>query len=262
MLPLAFFRIRAFAAAGATTLIAYGGLFGALFVLGLVNRLAERRKVGLRALSMTLAMVCHRPRRRRTVGSPRLARFCAERSHEALRRCPAIATHAYPDVAYATLAPGLAAAGIGAATLLVPVQSVLVGAVAPELHGQAAGDGRGHPASAAASSSASAVIAGVFTAHGTTAAPTPSCPAPVPRCWSPHSPSPATHRGRPARAREAHGPGHSTVVTTADTETANSANTVLGGSRAVAQRAQEGVEFGGVAAGDDRRQRHLAATQW
>jgi predicted MFS family arabinose efflux permease len=142
MVPLGFFRARAFAAASATSLLAYFGLFGALFLLGQLLQTglgATRLHAGLRLLAMTGAMVATAPTASalcdRIGPRPLMSRALAL---EALALAW-ITIRATPGVAYAELAPGLLLIGVGAACLFAPIQTTLLGAVRPEEHGQAAG---------------------------------------------------------------------------------------------------------------------------
>ena len=80
-----------------------------------------------------------------------------------------LSVHARGDAPYATLAPALAAAGIGAATLFAPLQAAQLGAVAPEHHGQASG--AAITVRELGGVLGVAVIGAVFAAHGTTATP-------------------------------------------------------------------------------------------
>jgi len=78
-----------------------------------------------------------------------------------------LGAHAHEGAAYAALAPGLAAAGIGAAMLFAPLQAAQLGAVAPEHHGQAAG--AAITMRELGGVLGVAITAAVFTAHGSTA---------------------------------------------------------------------------------------------
>jgi EmrB/QacA subfamily drug resistance transporter len=172
MLPLSFFRVPTFAAASATTLVAYSGLFGALFMLGQLLQSGfghDPLHAGLGLVPMTGAMVFTAP----AAGAlsdrvgPRPV-LCGALVLEALALLW-VAAHARSGVSYALLAPGLMAAGIGAATLFAPIQAALVAAVAPERHGQASG--AAITIREVGGVLGVAIIAGVFTAHGATTSP-------------------------------------------------------------------------------------------
>jgi EmrB/QacA subfamily drug resistance transporter len=172
MLPLNFFRVRAFAAASATSMLAYSGLFGALFLIGQLLQTglgASPLRAGIGLLAMTAAMVITAPVAGRLcdrVGPRPLITAALALAALALTW---IATNAYPGVAYAQLAPGLALFGIAAASLFAPIQTTQLAALPPAHHGQAAG------AAVAIRELGGvlgvAVIAAVFTAHGTTSTP-------------------------------------------------------------------------------------------
>jgi EmrB/QacA subfamily drug resistance transporter len=169
MLPLGFFRTRAFAAASAASLLAYGGLFGALFIIGQLLQTglgASPLHAGLGLLPMTGAMIVAAPAAgvlSDRVGSRRL--LSAALALEALA-LTWLAASAHPGASYAAIVPGLAAVGVGAASLFAPIQATQLGAVAPAHHGQASG------AAVAIRELGGvvgvSVIAGIFTAHGAT----------------------------------------------------------------------------------------------
>jgi nitrate/nitrite transporter NarK len=169
MLPPALFRARTFTTASVTALIAYGGLFGALFVLGqlLVTGFgADPLHAGLGLLPMTAAMVLVAP----VAGilSDRLGPRPLLCGALALEACALawLALHAHAGAPYALLAPGLAAAGTGAAALFAPLQAAQLGAVEPARHGQASG--AAITTREVGGVLGVAVVAGVFSAHGST----------------------------------------------------------------------------------------------
>ena len=64
MLPLSFFRTRAFAAASSTSVLAYSGLFGALFLTGQLLQIglgASPSQAGLQLLPLTAARIVTAP---------------------------------------------------------------------------------------------------------------------------------------------------------------------------------------------------------
>ena len=170
MLPPEFFRARAFSAAGVTAVAAYSGIFGALFLLGQLLQTgfgASPLHAGLELLPMTGAMVLVAPSAGALsdrVGPRPILTAALVLETGALAW---LATHAHQGASYAALAPGLIAVGIGAASLFAPLQAAQLSAVAPEQHGQAAG--------AAVTMReiggvlGVAIVAAVFTAHGSTA---------------------------------------------------------------------------------------------
>ncbi|HWH94200.1 MAG TPA: DHA2 family efflux MFS transporter permease subunit [Baekduia sp.] len=172
MLPLAFFGARAFATAGAISALAYGGLFGALFLIGQLLQTgfgADPLRAGLGLLPMTAAMIVTAP-----AAGALSDRFAARRLLSAAVVLEAVALawlalHARPGASYLELAAGLAAVGVGAAGLFAPIQAVQLGSVGAAQLGQASG------AAVAIRELGGvvgvSVIAAIFTAHGTTAGP-------------------------------------------------------------------------------------------
>jgi EmrB/QacA subfamily drug resistance transporter len=169
MLPLGFFRARAFAAAGATAVAAYSAIFGALFLLGQLLQTgygASPLHAGLGLLPLTGAMVLTAP----SAGAlsdragPRPVLTAALLIEAAALAW--LAAHAHVGASYTSLAPGLAAAGIGAAMLFAPLQATQLGAIAPEHHGQAAG--AAITMRELGGVLGVAITAAVFTAHGST----------------------------------------------------------------------------------------------
>jgi EmrB/QacA subfamily drug resistance transporter len=142
MLPLAFFRTRAFATASATAALAYSGIFGTLFLLGQLLQTglgASPLHAGIGLLAMTAAMVITAPiagRLSDRVGPRPLITTALALAALAVAW---IAANANPGVTYAQLAPALALFGIAAASLFAPIQTAQHGAVPPAHHGQAAG---------------------------------------------------------------------------------------------------------------------------
>lgn len=172
MLPLAFFRVRAFAAAAATTLLAYSGIFGALFMLGQLMQTgygASPVHAGLGLLPMTGAMVLTAPAAGalsdRIGPRPLLSGALVLETLALLW----LAAHAHHGASYAGLAPGFAATGVGAATLFAPLQATQVGAVAPKHHGQASG--AAITIRETGGVLGVAITAGIFTTQGSTSTP-------------------------------------------------------------------------------------------
>ena len=172
MLPLALFRSRPFAAASAVALLAYLGLFGALFLIGQLLQTglgATPLEAGLGLVAMSGAMV---------VAAPVAGALCDRLGPRPLVTGALglvvlglgwLAAEAEPGVAYLWLAPGLVMVGLGAACLFAPLQATQLGAAAPAHQGQAAG------AATAVRELGGvlgvAVLAAVFAAHGSAASP-------------------------------------------------------------------------------------------
>jgi EmrB/QacA subfamily drug resistance transporter len=170
MLPLSFFRTRAFAAAGAVAVVAYGGIFGALFLLGQLLQTgfgASPLHAGLGLLPLTGAMVATAPwagALSDRIGPRPVLTVALLLEAGALAW---LAAHADPGTSYAALAPALAAAGVGAAALFAPLQATQLNAVAAERHGQAAGTAI--TMRELGGVLGVAIAAAVFAAHGSTA---------------------------------------------------------------------------------------------
>jgi MFS family permease len=172
MLPLRFFRARAFAAASLASLLAYFGLLGAIFLIGQLLQSglgATPLEAGLGLLPWTAVVV---------VTVPAAGALCDRiGARPVMTGALAIETIAFawiavqaePGVSYTALAPALLLAGVGAASLFMPAQAALLAAVRPQEHGQAAG------AATAIRELGGvlgvAVLAAVFAANGSSASP-------------------------------------------------------------------------------------------
>jgi EmrB/QacA subfamily drug resistance transporter len=172
MLPLRFFRERAFAAASVASLLAYFGLLGAIFLISQLLQTglgATPLEAGLGLLPWTGVVI---------VTVPAAGALCDRIGPRPLMTGALaietialawLALEAKPGVSYAAFAPALLLAGVGAASLFVPVQAALLAAVRPQEHGQAAG------AATAIRELGGvlgvAVLAAVFAAHGSSASP-------------------------------------------------------------------------------------------
>jgi EmrB/QacA subfamily drug resistance transporter len=167
MLPLRFFRARAFAAASGAALLAYLGMLGALFLVGQLMQVglgASPLGAGLRLLPMTTVML---------VGAPVAGRLCDRLGPRPLM-AGALALEALalawlaqvvgPGVAYVKVAVALVPIGIGAACLFAPIQAALLSAVRPAEQGQAAGAATAFRELGGVLGVA--VLATVFAAHG------------------------------------------------------------------------------------------------
>jgi MFS family permease len=204
MVPMRFFRAPGFAGAIAASLLAYFGLFGALFLIGQLLQTglgATPLHAGLGLLPMTGAMaltapaagaVCDRIGPRPLLTGALALKTCA------LTWVAATA----PGATYAPLVPGLVL--IGAACLFAPLQVTLLRAVRPAEHGQASGTATaarelgsvlGSPSSPA-SSPPMATPPPLPPSSRASAPPSPPPPSPSPPPRSSPSPSPAAHRRR------------------------------------------------------------------
>ena len=135
-------RSGAFAAAGATAVLAYAGLFGTLFLLGQLLQAglgATPVQAGLALLPMTVAMAITAPVAGVLADRAGPRRLVLAALAVATAALAGLAALSAPGAAPAALAPALALAGIGAAGLFAPLQAAQLGAVAPAHHGTASG---------------------------------------------------------------------------------------------------------------------------
>ena len=142
MLPMRFFRSRAFAAANAASLAMYFGMFGSVFLLTQFLQLVmgySPLEAGVRTLAWTAMPVFVAPvagaLSDRIGGRPIMA-FGLVLDAIAFTWMASVAA---PDTAYGELAPALVLAGIGTAAFFAPVANVVMGAVRTEEFGQASG---------------------------------------------------------------------------------------------------------------------------
>ena len=142
MLPMRFFRSRAFAAANAASLGMYFGMFGSVFLISQFLQLVmgySPLEAGIRTLPWTAMPLFMAPiagsLSDRIGGRPIMA-FGLALDAIAFSW---MATIASPDTPYGELVPALVLAGIGTAAFFAPVANVVMGAVRPEESGQASG---------------------------------------------------------------------------------------------------------------------------
>ena len=171
MMPLRFFRSRAFAGAGAVSLLAYLAFFGSFFLLAQLLQIGLRASplgAGLELLVLSAAVVSTAPvagilcdrlgPRPLLIGSMVLETV-------ALSWLASVATR---GVVYLDVVPALALGGVAAAGLFAPIQAALLGAVKPEEQGQASGVAM--VIRELGGVIGVAVLGSVFAAHGSTAA--------------------------------------------------------------------------------------------
>jgi predicted MFS family arabinose efflux permease len=142
MVPMGFFRSRAFSSAGAASLMAYLGFFGAFFLVAQLLQIglgASPLGAGLELLVMSGAVV---------ITAPVAGVLCDRLGPRPLMivsmvlEAAALAwlgLLASPGVDYLDIAPALALGGAAAAGLFAPIQATLLAAVKPEEQGQASG---------------------------------------------------------------------------------------------------------------------------
>ena len=142
MLPMRFFRSRAFAAANLASLFMFFGMFGAIFLLAQFLQTVQGYSpldAGLRILPWTAMPIFIAPiagaLSDRIGGRPLMATGLALQAI-GLGWLAAVST---PTVAYAELVPGFVVSGIGMALFFAPVANVVLSAVLPQEEGQASG---------------------------------------------------------------------------------------------------------------------------
>jgi MFS family permease len=142
MVPMRFFASRPFAAAGAASALAYFSFLGAFFLVAQLLQVgigASPVRAGLELLVLTGAMV---------ITAPAAGALCDRLGpRPVLIASLAVETLALgwlgvvasPGVGYPAIAPALALAGVAGAGLFAPIQTALLGAVAPQEQGKASG---------------------------------------------------------------------------------------------------------------------------
>jgi EmrB/QacA subfamily drug resistance transporter len=142
MLPMSFFRSRAFAAANAASLALYFGMFGSVFLLVQFLQLVlgySPLQAGLRTLAWTAMPLVVAPiagmLSDRIGGRPIMA-FGLAADAVAFAW---MAMTASPEQSYAALAPALVLAGIGTSSFFAPVANIVMSSVRAEQSGQASG---------------------------------------------------------------------------------------------------------------------------
>jgi EmrB/QacA subfamily drug resistance transporter len=142
MLPMRFFRDRAFAAANGASLLMYFGMFGSIFLLAQFLQTAQGHSplgAGLRVLPWTAMPMVVAPiagaLSDRIGGRPLMAGGLALQAI-GLGWLAAVST---PTVAYTELVIPFILSGTGMAMFFAPVANVVLSAVRPEEEGQASG---------------------------------------------------------------------------------------------------------------------------
>ena len=142
MLPMRFFRNRAFAAANAASLLMFFGMFGSIFLLTQYLQNVQGNSplhAGLRMLPWTgMPMIVAPIAGALTdrIGARPLITAGLVLQATALAWLAAITA---PDVAYVELVPPFAIAGVGMALFFAPVATVVLGSVSPGEAGKASG---------------------------------------------------------------------------------------------------------------------------
>jgi EmrB/QacA subfamily drug resistance transporter len=142
MLPMRFFRNRAFSAANAASLFMFFGMFGSIFLLAQFLQTVQGYgplDAGLRILPWTAMPIFIAPiagaLSDRIGGRPLMATGLALQAI-GLGWLAAVST---PTVPYAELVPAFFISGIGMALFFAPVANVVLSAVLPREEGQASG---------------------------------------------------------------------------------------------------------------------------
>jgi EmrB/QacA subfamily drug resistance transporter len=142
MLPMRFFRNRAFSAANAASLFMFFGMFGSIFLLAQFLQTVQGYSpldAGLRILPWTAMPIFIAPiagaLSDRIGGRPLMALGLGLQAI-GLGWLAAVST---PTVPYADLVPAFVVSGIGMALFFAPVANVVLSAVGPREEGQASG---------------------------------------------------------------------------------------------------------------------------
>ena len=167
MLPMRFFRKRAFSAANAASLLMYFGMFGSIFLLAQFLQTAQGYSplgAGLRLLPWTAVPLIVAPLAgiltERIGGRPLMAGGLALQA-VGLGWMAAVAS---PSVSYFELVWPFVVAGIGMSMFFAPTAFVVLGSVRPEEEGQASG--ANNAIRELGGVFGVAVLAGVFAAYG------------------------------------------------------------------------------------------------
>jgi EmrB/QacA subfamily drug resistance transporter len=172
MLPMRFFRSRAFAATNAVSLAMYFGVFGSIFLLAQFFQVAQGYsplESGLRTLPWTAMPMLVAPWAgllSDRIGSRPLMALGLALQAAGIAIVASIST---PDVAYGSLVVPFIMAGTGMALVFAPAANAVLGAVRPSEAGQASG--ATNAIRELGGVMGIAVLASVFSAHGSYASP-------------------------------------------------------------------------------------------
>jgi EmrB/QacA subfamily drug resistance transporter len=175
MLPMRFFGSRAFTATNLASLAMFFGVFGAIFFLQQFFQTAQGvtpLQSGLRTLPWTLMPMFVAPLA--GIFSDRMGARPLMVAGLGLQAVAIgwIAVVATPHVAYLTLVPAFVMGGTGMALVIAPSANAVLGSVAPEMAGKASG--ATNAIRELGGVLGVAVLASVFTAHGSYASPATS----------------------------------------------------------------------------------------
>jgi EmrB/QacA subfamily drug resistance transporter len=173
MLPLRFFRSRAFSAANAVSFLMFFGVFGSIFLLSQFFQVVQGMgpfEAGLRTLPWTGAPAIVAPiaglLAGRIGGRPILIAGMVLLS----AGLAWLAVVVSPTVAYATLVPGFIAAGVGMGLFFAPIADIVLSSVPAAEEGKASG--ATNTIREVGGVFGVAVLASVFSANGSYATPT------------------------------------------------------------------------------------------
>jgi nitrate/nitrite transporter NarK len=172
MLPMRFFRSRAFAASNGVSLAMYFGVFGSIFLLAQFFQVVQGLsplQAGIRTLPWTGMPMLVAPLAgllSDRVGSRPLMAAGLTLQATAIGWLAIVAT---PTVAYGALVIPFALAGIGMALVFAPTANAVLGAVRPQEAGQASG--ATNAIREVGGALGIAVLASVFSSHGSYASP-------------------------------------------------------------------------------------------
>jgi EmrB/QacA subfamily drug resistance transporter len=185
MLPMRFFRRRAFAAANGVSFLMYFGMFGSIFLLAQFLQTAQGYSAlgaGIRTLPWTASIMLIAPLAGglsdRIGGRPLMALGMALQAG-ALAWLAAILS---PDVSYGAQVVPFAMAGIGMGLVFAPVANVVLGAVRPVEAGQASG--ANNALRELGGVFGVAIMASIFSSAGSYASPQAFTDGLVPATWA------------------------------------------------------------------------------
>jgi EmrB/QacA subfamily drug resistance transporter len=184
MLPLRFFRDRAFAAANGASLLMYFGMFGSIFLLTQFFQTAQGYsplEAGLRVLPWTMMPIFVAPLAGalsdRIGGRPLMATGLALQA-VGLAWIAAVST---ADVGYGSLVVPFVLSGTGMAMFFAPVANVVLSAVSPAEEGKASG--ANNAIREVGGVFGVAVMASIFSSYGGYASPVTFVDGLVPAVW-------------------------------------------------------------------------------
>jgi EmrB/QacA subfamily drug resistance transporter len=184
MLPMRFFRSRAFAATNGVSLAMYFGVFGAIFLLAQFFQTAQGMsplEAGLRTLPWTGMPMIVAPLAgllSDRIGSRPLMAVGLALQAVAIAWLAVVST---PDVPYMTVVPAFVMAGTGMALVFAPAANAVISSVKTEEAGQASG--ATNAIREVGGVLGIAVLATVFSAHGGYASPQAFVDGLIPALW-------------------------------------------------------------------------------